>query len=157
MERLTQKVLEHASNFEPSFEARKHSYFFFNLLLILPAALEVLEICVKDLLFADDSAFVTINLEDIQEITNRFKAAATQFGLKINITKTELLFQPPPLENPQNPEVLVNGVVLNCSSKFTYLAGSTVTENNSSDAEIDRQQLATPTAPCTGACGPDTI
>ena len=105
----------------------------------LKASSKTREVCIRELLFADDSALVANSLEDIQEITHRFAAAASQFGLKINTNKTELLYQPPlSINNPQQPVVEANGEILKCTDSFTYL-GSTVTSNNSSDAEIDKR------------------
>lgn len=54
------------------------------------------EMCIRELLYADDSALVASNAVDIQQIVDRFSFAADMFGLKINIFKTELLYQPPP-------------------------------------------------------------
>ena len=61
-----------------------------------------------------------------------FSAAATLFGLKINVSKTELLYQPPPAEPFECHEVLVNGDALKKSSHFPYL-GSPVTDTNSAN------------------------
>ena len=63
----------------------------------LKASTKVREICVRELLFADDSALVATDAEDMQEIVDRFSSAATLFGLRINVSKTELLYQPPSL------------------------------------------------------------
>ena len=49
------------------------------------------KLCIRELLYADDSALVSNSLQEIQEITNRFVEAAKSFGLKINISKTEFL------------------------------------------------------------------
>ena len=70
--------------------------------------------------------------EDMQEIVDLFSAAATDFGLKINVATTELLYQPPPDERTADAQlsILVNGVVLKTTESFTYL-GSAVTTTNS--------------------------
>ena len=52
------------------------------------------EVCVREMLNADNSALVKNSLEDVKEITDRFADAAGKFGLKINVDKTELLYQP---------------------------------------------------------------
>ena len=62
----------------------------------------------------------------------RLWTAATLFSLKINVSKTELLYQPSPDEPSECQEVLVNGDALKKSSHFTYL-GSAVTDTNSAD------------------------
>jgi len=52
------------------------------------------EICIRELLCADDSALVATEQSALQEILNGFSVTANLFGLKINISKTELLHQP---------------------------------------------------------------
>ena len=47
-------------------------------------------------MFADDTAFVAHNHEDAEEIITRFSKSAKAFGLKINVKKTEFIYQPSP-------------------------------------------------------------
>ena len=50
------------------------------------------QILVREMLFAGDSAIVAIvahSVGDIQSLVDRIARAASQFGLKINIKKTE--------------------------------------------------------------------
>ena len=51
-------------------------------------------IVVRELLFADDSALIAHPAGEIQKIVDAFANASSNFGLKINIKKTEVLFQP---------------------------------------------------------------
>ena len=51
-------------------------------------------ILVRELLFADDSALIAHSAEEIQRIVDAFANASSKFGLKINIKKTEVMFQP---------------------------------------------------------------
>ena len=95
----------------------------------------------RKLLYADDSSLVATSHLDIQEIVDRFSAATALFGLKINVSKTYLLYQLPFIEPSECQEVLVNGVVLKKSSHFTYL-GSAVTDTNSVDLEVARRTQA---------------
>ena len=102
------------------------------------------EECIRELLYADDSALLSNNLSEIQEIVDRFSSAASLFGLKINASKTELLFQPAPgtdTEQIQKPIVYVNGTALKTTDSFIYL-GSAVTDSNSSDLEVDRRIMS---------------
>ncbi|XP_068707247.1 uncharacterized protein [Montipora foliosa] len=83
----------------------------------------------------DDSALVSLDPEDMQEIVDRFSAAASHFGFKINVAKTELLYHHQPDERTAEdtqPSILVNGVALKTTESFTYL-GNTVTATNSLD------------------------
>lgn len=96
------------------------------------------ETCVRELLYADDSALVADNPEEIQRVVDGFASAASLFGLKINISKTELLYQPPP-GSPVEPETIkLHGEALKPTKSFTYL-GSTITSSNSSDLEVERR------------------
>ena len=51
-------------------------------------------ILVRELLFADDSALISNSVEEIQRIVDAFAIASSKFGLKINITKTKVMFPP---------------------------------------------------------------
>ena len=48
----------------------------------------------RELLFADDSALVAHSTEEMQKIVDAFSDASKKFDLKINIKKTEVLYQP---------------------------------------------------------------
>ena len=63
------------------------------------------EICIRELLNADDSALVASNAVDMQHIVDRFSSATDMFGLKINISKTEMLYQPAP-KSSELPETI---------------------------------------------------
>ena len=47
------------------------------------------QILVREMLFAGDSAIVAHSVADIQSLEDKIARAASQFGLKINIKKTE--------------------------------------------------------------------
>ena len=59
-------------------------------------------------MFADDTAFVAHNHDDAQEIFSRFARSAQAFGLKINIKKTEMLYQPAPGSNDEGQSIYIN-------------------------------------------------
>lgn len=92
---------------------------------------------VREMLFADDSAVVAHSSEEIQKLIDRFAHAAAQFSLKINIKKTECLYQPVKLHNrPPEPEaIFINQEPLVQCADFKYL-GSTVSNNARIDKEI---------------------
>ena len=48
----------------------------------------------RELLFVDDSALVAHSVEQMQNIVDAFSDASNKFGLKINIKKTKVLYQP---------------------------------------------------------------
>ena len=104
----------------------------------LKARTKVRQVCVRELLYADDAALTANSLVELQIMLNRFTSAASQFGLIVNTDKTEVLYQPPPTTPYVAPIVTVNDVQLKAVQNFVYL-GSAVTGNNSSDAEITRR------------------
>lgn len=93
---------------------------------------------IRELLYADDSALVANNAVDMQQIVGRFSSAADMFGLKINISKTELLYQPPPMSIVLPETITVHDEPLKTTESFTYL-GSTITNTSSVDLEVERR------------------
>jgi len=104
----------------------------------LKARTKVQHLTVRELLYADDAAFVAESLDDLKEMTRRFALASQRFGLQINTDKTVVMHQPSPGSPYVIPHVRVGGVVLEDVSTFTYL-GSAVTNSNSVDTEIVRR------------------
>ena len=51
-------------------------------------------ILMTELLFANDSALLAHPAEEMQKIVDAFSDTSKMFGLKINIKKTEVLYQP---------------------------------------------------------------
>jgi len=92
---------------------------------------------VRDMLFADDSALVTHDARSMQELVDRFSETADRFGLKINIKKTECMYQPvkniPSVPIPDIIKVK-NESLVQCKS-FVYL-GSTISYNARLDNEL---------------------
>ena len=99
--------------------------------------------CIRELLYADDSALVANNAVDMQQIVDHFSSAA-MFGLKINISKTEPLYKPPPMSIELPGMIMVHDEPLKTTESFTYL-GSTVmiTNTNSADLEVERRIQST--------------
>ena len=92
-------------------------------------------------MYADDTAFIAHSHDDAQEFIAWFADSARSFGLKINITKTEMLYQTPPGQPQTNKDIHIGNQQLARVSKFMYL-GSTVTDNNRLDEEI-KTRMAT--------------
>ena len=91
----------------------------------------------RELLFADDSALVAHCAEEMQKIVDTFSDASKKFGLKINIKKTEVLYQPNSTRTREE-DIMVDGYKLNSVLKFTYL-GSTISSDGCIDDEIQRR------------------
>ena len=77
----------------------------------------------RELLFADDSALVAHSAEKMLKIVDAFSDASKKFDLKINIKKTEVLYQPNST-GTREEDITVDGNKLNSVLEFTYL-GST--------------------------------
>jgi len=80
-------------------------------------------VLMRELLFADDSALVAHSAEEMHTIVDAF-SDASKFGLKINIKKTEVLYQPNSTRTREE-DIMVDGNKLNSVLEFTYL-GSTI-------------------------------
>lgn len=93
-------------------------------------------VLVKEMLFADDTALVAHSAEDMQALVDCFAKTASQFSLKINIKKTECLYQPVKIIRPPPVpvDIMINNEPLVQCTDFKYL-GSTV----SSNAKLDRE------------------
>ena len=100
----------------------------------LKASTKTRELCIRELLFADDAAIVAHTLEDIREICKQFEQAATMFGLTINTKKTVMLYQLPPGQTSIDPHVDIYGMPLQSVKNFTYLG---TTGTFASDNTID--------------------
>ena len=94
-------------------------------------------ILMRELLFADDSALVAHSAEEMQKIVDAFSNASKKFGLKINIKKTEVLYQPNSTRTREE-DIMVDGNKLNSVLEFTYL-GSTISSDGCIDDEIQRR------------------
>jgi hypothetical protein len=92
---------------------------------------------VREMLFADDSALVAHTAVDMQKLVDRFSDAAAKFSLKINIKKTECMYQPVKLIQPppQPTDITIDQEHLVQASDFTYL-GSTVSCSSRIDKEL---------------------
>ena len=91
----------------------------------------------RELLFADDSALVAHSAEEMQKIVDAFSNASKKFALKINIKKTEVLYQPNSTRTREEV-IMVDGNKLNSVMEFTYL-GSTISSDGCIDDEIQRR------------------
>lgn len=88
------------------------------------------KILVQEMLFTNDSVLVTHSAEDMQKLVDNFARATSQFSLKINIRKTECVYQS--MENlpvhvtEENITIRYEGLV-QCKA-FKYLS-NTISDN----------------------------
>ena len=73
----------------------------------------------------------------MQKIEDVSSDASKKFGMKINIKKTEVLYQPKSTRTREE-DIMVDGNKLNSVLEFTYL-GSTRSSNGYIDDEIQRR------------------
>ena len=95
-------------------------------------------------MFADDTAFVAQNHDDAQEIVSRFSRSLQAFGLKKNIKKTEVLYQPARQSEDKGQSIYINNEQIASAHRFKYL-GSTVKKNTKKDEELDTRVSSTAT------------
>lgn len=93
---------------------------------------------VRELLFADDAALVAHTEEQLQKLTSCFARASELFGLEVSLKKTEVLHQPAPLEESQEPDININDYTLKNVNEFRYL-GCTISNDAKLDKEIDNR------------------
>ena len=89
----------------------------------------------RDLMYADDTALVAHSASSLQQILDRFVAASSAFGLRINIFKTEVMYQTPPGVTYTAPSITIDGMPLKAVDHFKYL-GSTLSRDLTLDAEL---------------------
>ena len=89
----------------------------------LKAKSRITEILLRDLLFADDCALFSHNLEDVQFIFNSFVQSAHRYGLKISLKKTKAILQPRPECAYTVPHITIDDMPLKVVDKFCYLGG----------------------------------
>ena len=75
-------------------------------------------ILMRELLFADDSTVVAHSAEKMQKVVDAFSDASKTFGLKINIKKTEVLYQPNSTRT-RKEDIMVDGNKLTSVLEFT--------------------------------------
>ena len=89
-----------------------------------------------ELQYADDNDIAAQSETDPQTILDAFRYAYSKIGLKINATKTQVIFQPAPKDNIKTPPAIKIGkVTLKNVDSFPYL-GSLISTNADIDAEV---------------------
>ena len=101
------------------------------------AKTKTINILVRELLFADDSALIAHSAEEIQRIVDAFANASSKFGLKINIKKTEVMFQPNSTMTMEE-DINVDETRLTHVKEFTYL-GSIIASDGHIEAELQKR------------------
>ena len=106
----------------------------FNVLRLLSQR-KVSSSLVRELLYADDFDIVAHSKNELQCFMNHFVSVCNSFGLKINLKKTVVMYDPP-LGSPYiEPIIFVEGNKLDVVHSFVYL-GSTLSEGCSLGREI---------------------
>ena len=100
----------------------------------LKARTKVCKALIRDMLFAGDAAVMTHTQRELQLLMDHFSQACQDFGLIINLKKTNVLGQ----DIPAPPVITIDDYELEVIHQFTYL-GSTITDNLSLDAEINKR------------------
>ena len=107
------------------------------ILRIIECDEELEQASIFEIMFADDIEFVTGCAEELQQMLHIFDKIVTDFGGRINTSKTKVMMVVPKgagNEMPQ-PQIYVKGVLLECVEEYKYL-GTLETEDNMLDKEI---------------------
>ena len=100
----------------------------------LRAKTKIREVLIRDLLFADDVAVTSHTEQDLKCLMDRLSQACKDFGLTIYLKKTNEMGQ-----DVDIPSVItIDNYKLDVIHQFIYL-GSTISDNLSLDAEINRR------------------
>ena len=98
---------------------------------------KITNILVRELIFEDDSALIAHLAEAIPMIVDAFANASSKFGLKINIKKTEVMFQPNSTTTMEE-DINVDETTLNPLQEFMYL-GSIIARDCHIEAELQKR------------------
>ena len=63
----------------------------------------------RELLYADDCVIIALSEDELQCFINHFVSACNSFGLKINLKKTVVMYDPPPGSPYIEPIIFVEG------------------------------------------------
>ena len=99
---------------------------------------KTMEQLTMELLFADDCALLAHTEVALQNLVDHFSEASKAFGLTTSLKKTEVLFQPAPLQNYTPPHITIDGTTLNSVEHCTYL-GSVMSNNATIDKDLDNR------------------
>ena len=91
----------------------------------------------RELLFAEDSALIAHSAEEIQRIVDAFANTSSKFGFRINIKKTDVIFQPNSTTTMKE-DINVDETTLNHVKKITYL-GSIIASDGHIEAELQKR------------------
>nr|XP_014347725.1 PREDICTED: uncharacterized protein LOC106704677 [Latimeria chalumnae] len=94
----------------------------------LKAFTRLLEILVRELLFADNCALVSHTQAGLQKTMDCFTTSTKRYCLTVRLKKTKIMFQPAPAIPYIPPIITIDGTALAVVDKFTYL-GSTMSRN----------------------------
>ncbi|XP_076039478.1 uncharacterized protein LOC143024551 [Oratosquilla oratoria] len=101
----------------------------------LKATMKTTTTSVEELQYADDTSVNSCTEEDLQTIVNAFTRAYNRLGLKLNASKTKVLYQPSPNTTPSPSSLTANGVLLENVDCFSYF-GSFLSQTANIDAEV---------------------
>ena len=116
----------------------------------LLARMKTTEKLITELLSPDDCALLAHTEEALQHIFNRFSDGAKNFSLNISLTKTGVLYQPPPREAYSPPHIGIDGTNLNAVEHFTYL-GSIISNDATVSRDLDNH-LSKSSSSCGRRC-----
>ncbi|KAI8490935.1 hypothetical protein Bbelb_313540 [Branchiostoma belcheri] len=104
----------------------------------LNAVTKVQRVVAHDLQYADDCKLVAHQAQHLQDTLDLFNSAYKLLGLTTNKSKTKVMIQPAPGQQPPAVSFYLDGVRLECVKHFSYL-GSTLNHKGNIDDEISHR------------------
>ena len=92
---------------------------------------------INNLRYADDTALIADNKDNLQKIVNKVKEVSSRGGLEMNVKKTKTMVTSRKPEN-KTIEIKVDNEILQQVHKFIYL-GTEISEEAKSEIEIERR------------------
>ena len=92
---------------------------------------------INNLRYADDTALLAENMQDLQDLLNRINERSQECGLEINIRKTKIMIISRANITPK-ADIYVNGEKLEQVESYSYL-GHLITEDGRCEKEIKRR------------------
>ena len=95
------------------------------------ATTKVYETIIRCLLYADDCVLFAHSEEELQYMATAFATTSRKFELRINVAKKTRIFQPAPgVSGLPDPNIMIDGLNIECSTDFGYLGSHISTDLN---------------------------
>lgn len=98
----------------------------------------IMDDLLASILFPDDVALVTDNVQLMQDTLNKWQEALEENGLRISRSKTEYMFCPFSDPLAPSPDLMLDSIVVTKCKSFKYL-GSIITTDGNCDEDLNHR------------------